>query len=94
MAGKDPYMPNMLRMMTGNGTAYVAPILPVKVMTTLHMANPKNTMGMVSLAVKPKAITLLTVAASGGANMSLHQYFYRVSMCVTCRRYNRMRTAQ
>ena len=74
MAGKDPYIPKVLRTITGNGTAYVAPILPVKVMTTLQMAKPKKTMGIVSRAVKPRAITLLTVAARGGANISLHQY--------------------
>lgn len=43
-------------------------------MTTLQMAKPTNTIGIVSLAVKPRAITLLTVAANGGANMSEHQY--------------------
>lgn len=74
IAGKDPYIPNMLRMMTGKGTAYVAPIFPVRVITTLQIANPKKTIGIVSRAVKPKAMTLLTVAANGGANMSLHQY--------------------
>jgi hypothetical protein len=72
MAGKDPYIPNMLRIMTGKGTAYVAPIFPVKVITTLQIAKPKKTIGIVSLAVKPRAITLLTVAARGGANMSEH----------------------
>jgi hypothetical protein len=74
MAGKDPYIPNMLRIMTGNGTAYVAPIFPVNVITTLQIAKPKKTMGIVSRAVKPNAMTLLTVAANGGANISLHQY--------------------
>lgn len=73
IAGNEPYMPNMLRTITGNGTAYVAPILPVRVMTTLHMANPKKTIGIVSRAVKPRAITLLTVAARGGAKRSLDQ---------------------
>lgn len=34
---------------------------------------PKKTMGMVSLAVKPSDMTVLTVAASGGASMSEHQ---------------------
>jgi hypothetical protein len=74
MAGKDPYIPNTLLITTGNGTAYVAPIFPVKVMTTLQIAKPKKTMGMVSRAVKPRAMTLLTVEARGGANISLHQY--------------------
>lgn len=74
MAGKDPYIPKTLRTMTGNGTAYVAPIFPVKVITTLQIAKPKNTMGMVSRAVKPRAMTLLTVDANGGASISLHQY--------------------
>jgi hypothetical protein len=72
IAGNDPYMPNTLRIMTGKGTAYVAPIFPVKVITTLHIAKPQKTIGIVSLAVKPRAITLLTVAARGGANMSEH----------------------
>lgn len=74
MAGNEPYMPKTLRMMTGKDTLYVAPILPVRVMTTLQMAKPKKTIGIVSLAVKPKAITLLTVDARGGASMSEHQY--------------------
>lgn len=39
----------------------------------LQMAKPKKTMGMVSLAVKPKDMTLDTVAAKGGASMSEHQ---------------------
>jgi hypothetical protein len=43
-------------------------------MTTLQMANPKKTMGIVSLAVKPSAMTLLTVDAKGGASISEHQY--------------------
>jgi hypothetical protein len=73
IAGKDPYMPNILLMMTGKGTLYVAPILPVSVITTLQIAKPKNTMGIVSLAVNPRDITLLTVAARGGASMSEHQ---------------------
>lgn len=37
------------------------------------MAKPKNTMGMVSLAVKPRDMTEETVLASGGASMSLVQ---------------------
>ena len=60
--------------MTGKGTAYVAPILPVNVMTTEQMAKPKKTMGMVSRAVKPRDMTELTVDAKGGASMSLVQY--------------------
>jgi hypothetical protein len=74
MAGKDPYIPKILRRITGKGTAYVAPIFPVNVMTTLQIAKPKKTMGIVSRAVNPKAITLLTVEANGGASISLHQY--------------------
>ena len=74
MAGNEPYMPKTLRMMTGKDTLYVAPILPVRVMTTLQMAKPKKTIGIVSLAVKPRAMTLLTVDAKGGASMSEHQY--------------------
>jgi len=74
MAGNEPYMPKTLRMMTGKDTLYVAPILPVRVMTTLQMAKPKKTIGIVSLAVKPRAMTLLTVDARGGASMSEHQY--------------------
>jgi len=73
IAGKEPYIPKILRMITGNGTLYVAPILPVKVMTTLHIANPKKTIGIVSRAVKPRLMTLLTVAAKGGASISEHQ---------------------
>jgi len=62
---------------------------PVNVTTILQIMKPKNTIGIVSLAVKPSDITLatisyddaidgggtyaLTVAASGGANMSLVQ---------------------
>jgi hypothetical protein len=38
------------------------------------MKKPKKTMGMVSLAVKPKDITPLTTLARGGANMSDTQY--------------------
>lgn len=53
--------------MTGYGTAYVAPIFPVRVMTTLQIAKPKKTIGIVSLAVKPRAMTLETVDANGGA---------------------------
>lgn len=74
MAGNDPYMPKTLRMMTGKGTAYEAPIFAVNVMTTPQRAKPKNTMGTVSLAVKPRAMTLLTVDARGGAKRSEHQY--------------------
>jgi hypothetical protein len=43
-------------------------------MTTLQIAKPKKTIGIVSRAVKPNAITLLTVEANGGASISLHQY--------------------
>jgi len=74
MAGNEPYMPKTLRTITGKDTLYVAPIFPVSVMTTLQMAKPKKTIGIVSLAVNPRAITLLTVDASGGASMSEHQY--------------------
>lgn len=74
MAGNDPYMPKMLRIMTGKGTLYVAPIFPVNVITMLHIANPKKTIGIVSLAVKPRDMTLETVAANGGASISEHQY--------------------
>jgi hypothetical protein len=74
MIGIEPYIPKMLRTITGNGTAYVAPILPVRVMTTLQIANPKKTIGIVSLAVKPKDMTEETVLASGGASISEHQY--------------------
>jgi hypothetical protein len=70
MAGKDPYMPKTLLTTTGNGTWYLAPILPVSVITTLQMANPKKTIGMVSRAVNPRAMTEETVAANGGASMS------------------------
>lgn len=42
--------------------------------TTLQIAKPKNTIGIVSLAVKPRAITLDTVLASGGASISDVQY--------------------
>ena len=73
MAGKDPYMPNADLTITGKGILYVAPILPVSVMTTEHIAKPKKTIGMVSLAVKPKDMTVDTVAASGGAIESLIQ---------------------
>jgi hypothetical protein len=44
------------------------------VITILHIANPKKTMGMLSRAVNPRAITLETVADRGGANISEHQY--------------------
>ena len=74
MAGNEPYMPKTLRTITGKDTLYVAPILPVSVITTLQMAKPKKTIGIVSLAVKPRAMTLLTVDAKGGASMSEHQY--------------------
>lgn len=43
-------------------------------MTTLQMAKPKKTIGIVSRAVKPKDMTLETVAAKGGASISEHQY--------------------
>ena len=74
IAGNDPYIPNTLRTMTGKETAYVAPIFPVSVITTLQIAKPKKTIGIVSLAVKPRAMTLLTVDARGGASISEHQY--------------------
>jgi len=64
----------MLLTMTGYGIWYVAPILPVKVITTLQMQNPKKTIGIVCLAVKPSDITEETVLASGGASISEHQY--------------------
>jgi hypothetical protein len=48
--------------------------LPVRVMTTLQMQNPKKTIGIVSLAVKPSDMTEETVLANGGASMSEHQY--------------------
>ena len=67
-------MPKIERTMTGNAMLYWAPILPVSVMTTLQMANPKKTIGIVSLAVKPSAMTDETVLASGGASMSEVQY--------------------
>ena len=73
MAKYEPYMPKTLRTITGKGIEYFAPILPVSVIATLQMAKPKNTIGMVSLAVKPRAMTDDTVDANGGANMSLHQ---------------------
>jgi len=60
--------------MTGKGTLYVAPILPVSVITIEQMANPKNTIGMVSRAVNPRLMTDETVAARGGASISEHQY--------------------
>ena len=50
------------------------PILPVKVMTTLHIKKPKKTIGIVSRAVNPRAMTLDTVDARGGASISEHQY--------------------
>jgi hypothetical protein len=83
--------------MTGKGTAYVAPIFPVAVMTKLiaqvsnlrawlelrigsylQIKNPKKVMGITSLTVKPKLMTLDIVLASGGASMSEHQYAYIV----------------
>jgi len=67
-------MPKIERTMTGYGTLYVAPILPVSVMTTLQMANPKKTIGMVSRAVKPRDMTVETVEARGGASISDVQY--------------------
>jgi hypothetical protein len=74
MAGMEPYIPKTLRTMTGKETAYVAPILAVRVMTTLQMAKPKKKIGIVSLAVNPRAMTLLTVEIRGGASISAHQY--------------------
>jgi hypothetical protein len=41
-------------------------------MTKEQMRKPKNTIGMVSLAVNPRDITLETVLASGGASISEH----------------------
>lgn len=67
-------MPKMERTRTGKEILYCAPILAVKVITQLQMAKPKNTMGMVSLAVKPRDMTDETVLARGGASMSLVQY--------------------
>jgi len=46
---------------------------PVRVMTTLQMAKPKNTIGIVSRAVKPSDMTVDTVLANGGASISEHQ---------------------
>jgi hypothetical protein len=43
-------------------------------MTTLQIQKPKNTIGIVCLAVKPSDMTDETVLANGGANMSEHQY--------------------
>lgn len=71
IAGILPYIPNTLRTITGNGTAYVAPIFAVRVITMLHIAKPMKTSGIVSRAVKPSAMTLLTVLASGGASKSV-----------------------
>lgn len=48
--------------------------MPVRVITTLQIQNPKNTIGIVSLAVNPSDITEDTVLASGGASISEHQY--------------------
>jgi hypothetical protein len=42
-------------------------------MTQEQMRKPKKTIGMVSLAVNPRLITLDTVEASGGASISEHQ---------------------
>jgi hypothetical protein len=81
MAGREPYMPKMLRTMTGKGMLYVAPILPVKVTTTLQMRKPKKTMGMVSRAVKPKDMTLETVAASGGASWRSRSIRWSAIVC-------------
>lgn len=81
MAGNEPYIPKTLRMRTGKGRAYVAPILPVSVITTLQIAKPKKTIGIVSLAVNPRAMTALTVEAKGGANISEHLVV--TSMAVT-----------
>ena len=53
---------------------FLLPIFPVSVMTTLQIAKPKKTIGIVSLAVNPKLMTLLTVAARGGASISDVQY--------------------
>ena len=72
IAGNEPYMPKTLRTATGKGMLYLAPILPVRVMTTLQMANPKKTIGIVSRAVNPRAMTEDTVEAKGGASMSEH----------------------
>lgn len=63
-------MPKTERTRTGNGTAYVAPILPVNVRAPEQMRKPKNTIGMVSRAVNPKDMTAETVDARGGASMS------------------------
>jgi hypothetical protein len=43
-------------------------------MTTLQIQKPKNTIGIVCLAVKPSDMTDETVLANGGASMSEHQY--------------------
>ena len=67
-------MPKIERTRTGNEMLYCAPILAVRVMTQLQMANPKNTMGIVSLAVNPRDMTEDTVLASGGASISDVQY--------------------
>lgn len=74
MAGYEPYIPKIDLTMTGKGTLYVAPILPVSVMTTEQMRKPKKTMGIVSRAVNPRDITEDTVDASGGASISDVQY--------------------
>ena len=61
-------MPKTLRMMTGKGMLYVAPIFPVRATTTEQMEKPKKTIGMVSRAVKPSDITVETVDTRGGAS--------------------------
>jgi hypothetical protein len=43
-------------------------------MMTEQIKKPKNTIGIVSFAVNPRPITLETVEARGGANISEHQY--------------------
>jgi hypothetical protein len=67
------HIPNIDLMITGKGTAYVAPILPVAVMTNEQIRKPQNTIGIVSRAVNPRAITLDTVEAKGGATKRLVQ---------------------
>ena len=63
-------MPNIERTRTGKDTAYVAPILPVRVRTSEQSKKPKKTIGMVSRAVKPSDMTVDTVLARGGASWS------------------------
>lgn len=60
----------MERTRTGNAMLYWAPIFAVRVMTPLQTACPKKTIGMASLAVKPRDMRDDTVLASGGASMS------------------------